>query len=148
MLRATAVKPAGSWEAAAARDCVVLDFDARHRRRIRLTTDTGRAVLLDLKEARAMADGDGLRLAEGGWLRVKAAKEPLLEIRCRDPHLLLRVAWHLGNRHLAAEVHRDRILIRPDHVIDAMLRGLGASVRHGAAAFQPEGGAYADGHHL
>jgi len=148
MQHAIAHFAAGNWPAQEASDSVTLDFDARHRRRIRLTTDTGRAVLLDLKEARAMADGDGLRLAEGGWLRVKAAKEPLLEIRCRDPHLLLRVAWHLGNRHLAAEVHRDRILIRPDHVIDAMLRGLGASVRHVAAAFQPEGGAYADGHHL
>ncbi len=133
---------AGEWPAGDARDSVTLDFDTRHRRRLRLTTDAGNDVLLDLKEARAMADGDGLRLADGGWIAVRAAPEDLLEVRCAEPHLQLRVAWHLGNRHLAAEIHPDRILIRPDHVIEAMLQGLGAEVRHVRAAFQPEGGAY------
>jgi urease accessory protein len=142
MLRAHIHAPATAWPRAEASDGVTLDFDARHRRRIRLTTDAGEAVLLDLAKAVPMADGDGLQLQDGRWLIVHAAAEPLLEVRCRDPLLLMRVAWHLGNRHLPTEVHADLLRIRPDHVIAGMVRGLGAEVREVTAPFQPEGGAY------
>lgn len=126
---------------------MTLDHDGRHRRRLRLATDAGTPFLLDLPEARRLRDGDGLLLEDGGVIRVVARPEPVLAIRAA-PHLLLRVAWHLGNRHLPAALAADTILIRPDHVIEAMLRGLGATVEAVEAPFDPEPGAYAGpGHH-
>jgi urease accessory protein len=121
---------------------LTLDFDARHRRRLRLTADEGEHVLLDLPKAVAMADGDGLQLEDGRWLRVQAAAEDVIEIWHKDSHELVRLAWHLGNRHLPTEIRKDVLRIRPDHVIEHMLLGLGAHLRRVQAAFQPEGGAY------
>ena len=127
---------------------LTLDFDARHRRRIRLTTDQGEDVLLNLPKAVAMADGDGLQLEDGSWLEVRAAAELIVEIRHKDPTQLMRLAWHLGNRHVPTEI-RDQVLrIRPDHVIEEMLRSFGAELIEVQVAFQPEGGAYGrHGHH-
>src|SRR6266404_1860923 len=133
---------AGHWPEEKAAGSLTLDFDARHRRRIRLTSDLGEHVLLDLPKAVAMADGDGLQLEDGRWLRVRAAAEPMIEVRHEDPDQLVRLAWHLGNRHLPTEIG-DRVLrIRPDHVIEDMVRGFGADLVNVQAAFQPEGGAY------
>lgn len=140
--RLTAHAPAGQWPAGEALDSVTLDFDARHRRRIRLAGDRGGVFLLDLPRAVALAEGDGLRSEDGGWVAVRAAAEPVLEVRCADPAALARVAWHLGNRHLPTEIAGQFLRIRPDRVIAAMLRGLGAQVLETTAAFQPEGGAY------
>lgn len=142
MIRAIEHRPAAYWPANETAATLTLDFDARHRRRIRLNTDAGEAVLLDLPQAVAMADGDGLRLEDGRWLRVVAAPEPLIEVRSANRQALMRIVWHIGNRHLAADIHDDAIRIRPDHVIEAMLRGLGGIVEAVQAPFQPEGGAY------
>jgi urease accessory protein len=151
--RATSFQHAGRWPRHEASDSVTLDFDRRHRRRLRLATDSGAELLLDLPKAAALAAGDGLRTEGGAWIEVRAAEEPLLEVTCGDAHRLLRLAWHIGNRHVPAEIAPTAIRIRPDHVIAAMLRGLGAAVREIVAPFQPEGGAYAEegghahGHH-
>lgn len=142
MQRAIIHVRAGDWPKDEAADSVTLDFDARHRRRIRLACDGGKTVLLDLPVAVAMTDGDGLRLQNGRWIAVRAASEELVEITCEEPELLIRIAWHLGNRHLPTQLAGDVLLIRPDHVIEDMVVGLGASVRHVQAPFQPEGGAY------
>lgn len=152
MTRAIEHARAGRWPEAEARAVVTLDFDARFRRRMMLTTDGGDEILLDLAKPVAMAGGDGLRLDGGGWLKIEAAPEALIEVRAASPHALLRLAWHLGNRHLPAEVQPDAILIRPDHVIEDMLTGLGADLARVTQPFQPEGGAYGDpatpgGHH-
>ncbi|HEY3695779.1 urease accessory protein UreE [Phenylobacterium sp.] len=146
MSRIAEVLPAGAWGEAPA-DRVVLDYDGRHRRRIMLTGASGREYLLDLAEARHLRDGDGLKLAEGGVVQVVARPEPLLEIRAASPEALVRLAWHIGNRHLAAAVRRDHILIRRDHVIAHMLEHLGARVAEVDAPFDPEGGAYDDHAH-
>jgi urease accessory protein len=139
---------AGHWPKEKAAGTLSLDFDARHRRRIRLTADQGEDVLLDLPKAVAMADGDGLQLEDGRWLEVQAAAEPIVEVRHRDPHQLVRLAWHLGNRHLPTEIRDDFLRIRPDHVIEEMLKGFGADLVKVQAPFQPEGGAYSvNGHH-
>lgn len=140
MLTATTVLAAGSYGAPA--DTVTLDFDGRHRRRIALTGDGGLAFLLDLPKATALQAGDGLLLEDGRIVRVKAAPEPLTEVTADDPHHLLRLAWHLGNRHLPAMIEAGRILIRRDHVITEMVRGLGGRARDIEAPFDPEGGAY------
>src|SRR5262245_29741308 len=142
--RACTHRPAGRWPSESAVGSLTLDFDHRHRRRIRLTDDLGQDLLLDLPKAVAMADGDGLQLDDGKWVRIKAAAEMLVEVRHEDPNQLVRLAWHLGNRHLPTEI-RDQVLrIRPDHVIEEMLLGFGAKLGREQVAFQPEGGAYTD----
>ncbi len=146
MLRATQVRPAGTWPRETAADAVLLDFDGRHRRRIALTGEGGLRFLLDLPEAAALRDGDGLVLEDGRIVRVGAAPERLAEIRCATAADLLRVAWHLGNRHLPTQLLGDRLRIREDHVILDMVRRLGAEVRLVEAPFDPEGGAYGHGH--
>jgi len=145
MHRATRIEKAGHWPAAEAKGSVTLAFDDRHRRRIVLTSDGGGEFLLDLPHATVLEDGDGLALDDGTWLAVCAAPEALLEITAHGPEQLARLAWHIGNRHLLAQIGRERILIRDDAVIAAMLTGLGAHVHRIAAPFAPEGGAY-DGH--
>ncbi len=144
MLRASAVRPAGTWSGAPS-DVVPLAHDDRHRRRIAMRGEAGLAFLLDLSEATVLRHGDGLVLDDGRIVEVRAKPEALLEIKARDSHHLARLAWHIGNRHLAASIEAERILIRPDHVIAAMLIGLGAGVREVEAPFDPEGGAYAAG---
>lgn len=136
--------PARHWPEEAAAGSVTLDFEARHRRRIRLTTDQGEDVLLDLQQTVAMADGDALQLEDGRLLKVQAAPEFVVEVRHKDPDQLVRLAWHLGNRHLPTEVRNQLLRIRPDHVIEAMLYGLGADLEKLRAPFQPERGAYHD----
>lgn len=141
-------RPAGHWPKEKAVGSVTLDFDARHRRRIRLTTDQGEDVVLDLPKAIAMTDGDALQLEDGRLLSVRAAAEPVVEVRHKDPNQLMHLAWHLGNRHLPTEIRDQTLRIRPDHVIEEMLHRFGAEVVKVQAPFQPEGGAYSgDGHH-
>ncbi len=142
MHRASIHYPAGDWPKEKAAGSLTLDFDARHRRRIRLTADQGEDVLLDLPKAVAMADGDGLQLDDGRWLKVQAAAEVIVEVRHEDPVQLMRLAWHLGNRHLPTEVRNQVLRIRPDHVIEDLLHGFGADLIKVQAPFQPEGGAY------
>lgn len=143
MTAITDILPAGAWTGDPA-DQVTLDYDGRHRRRIVLTGASGAEYLLDLAEATHLKDGDGLQLPGGGILAVVAKPEPLLEITAHSPAELIRLAWHIGNRHLAAQVFADRILIRRDHVIAHMLEHQGAHIRDVEAAFDPEGGAYHD----
>lgn len=143
MRRAVSHFPAGMWPTPRAANAVTLDFDARHRRRTLLRTDTGEEVLLDLERAVAMADGDGLQLDDGSWLMVVAAMERIAEIWCSSPQELIRVAWHLGNRHIPTELHASAIRIRPDAVLERMVRDLGAEISYVDRPFQPESGAYA-----
>jgi urease accessory protein len=151
MQNASIHRRVGHWPNEKAIGTLTLDFDARHRRRIRLTADHGEDILLDLPKTVAMADGDGLLLDDGNWLRIRAAAEPLIEIRHADRYQLTRLAWHLGNRHLPTEIRGNVLLIRPDHVIEDMLIGFGAELLKIEAPFQPEGGAYGssqlDHHH-
>ncbi|MFO1014952.1 MAG: urease accessory protein UreE [Caulobacteraceae bacterium] len=142
MPRVIEIVPAGEWPAPAA-DKITLDQDARHRRRILLTSDGGISCLLDLPHAVQMRQGDALLLDDDRLVEIHAAPEDLLEVTAASPAELLKLAWHLGNRHLAAQVDERRILIRYDHVIESMLAGLGASVRRVTEPFDPEGGAYA-----
>ncbi len=147
MKRATEVLRAGHWPTAERTDTVTLLFDDRYRRRLRMLGDNGLDFLLDLVEPIVLHTGDGLRLEEGGFVEVKAAAEDLVEVKGRDAAAFARIAWHLGNRHLPAQIAADRILIRDDHVIVDMLKGLGAEVRKVKAPFDPEGGAYGQHNH-
>jgi len=132
------------WSRARAADVITLDHDARHRRRISLVADGGTAFLLDLPRAAVLRDGDALRLEDGRLIRVAAAAEPLMHVAAGSSVGLARLAWHVGNRHLPAMIGDDHLLLREDHVIAAMLEGLGATVTYVSAAFTPEQGAYSD----
>ncbi len=144
MLKAIAVKRA--TDASASPEPVlgraVLQHDERHLRRRMIETDDGRKILVDLPETVVLAAGDALAIEGGGIIAIAAADEPLYAIRGRDPLHLTELAWHIGNRHLAAAIAADRILILRDHVIKAMLHGLDAEVEEIVAAFNPVRGAY------
>ena len=146
MLRAFCVVAAGRWKGEPV-DSVVLDYDDRHRRRMTMKGTHGLEFLLDLDEAVMLRGGDALMLDDGRMIEVVAAPEPLAEIRASDMAALVRVAWHLGNRHLPTELTRRALRIRRDPVIEEMAKGLGAQVIGIDAPFNPEGGAYAKGGH-
>ena len=144
--RAAQVLAPGSWPPASACDRVVLDYDGRHRRRLRFVAEGGTTFLLDLPRATVLREGDGLQLDDGRVVRVTAAPEPVLRITAGNAAQLARLAWHIGNRHLPAQITPGCILLREDAVIADMLRGLGARVERILSAFTPEPGAYDAGH--
>jgi urease accessory protein len=127
-------------------DRVVLGADERHRRRIVLTAERGTQFLLDLPQATVLRDGDGLVLEDGSIVRVAGKREPLVEITATSPHQLARLAWHIGNRHIDVEIIGERMRIRRDHVLEDMLRRLGAQLLPVEAPFEPEPGAYGQEH--
>ena len=146
MKRALDIKRGGDWSAARAVDRVTLASDDRHRRRLVMTGEAGTRFLLDLPQAVMLRDGDGLVLDDGSIVRVIGKPEPLVEIAAADAAARLRIAWHIGNRHVEIQVVGDRLRIRRDHVLEAMLVGLGATLTPIDAPFDPEQGAYAHGH--
>jgi urease accessory protein len=145
-MQPAAILPAGTWDAAAETDQVLIDYDRRFRRRIVLTTVAGAEILIDLPQAVRLRDGDGLAVPSG-IVRVRAQPEALMEIHAHSDAELIRIAWHLGNRHLPVQLLGDRIRIRSDHVIGEMVEGLGGHVDDIQAPFDPEAGAYAGGGH-
>jgi urease accessory protein len=120
----------------------VLQHDGRHLRRRAIELIDGRKVLVDLPETVVLVAGDALLLEGSGVIEIATSSEPLYAVRGYDPRHLAELAWHIGNRHLAAAIETDRILILRDHVIKAMLVGLGAEVEEIEAEFNPVRGAY------
>ena len=140
--RAVTVLLAGEAGAAPAFAKAVLAHDERHLRRRAVELSDGSKVLVDLPEPVALNDGDRLVLEDGRHVEIIAAPEEVYDIRARDGVHLTELAWHIGNRHLAAGIEADRIVILRDHVIKAMLEGLGATVREVSEPFKPVRGAY------
>ena len=140
------ILPADGWDTTREIDRVLIDYDRRFRRRIVLTTVLGAEVLIDLPQAVRLRDGDGLMVASG-VVRVCAQPEDLMEIHAHDEGDLVRIAWHLGNRHLPVQLLGEYIRIRADHVIEEMVERLGGHVDRIQAPFDPEAGAYAGGGH-
>ena len=152
MLRATRVivpahetAPASDDHHDTAERTVTLARDERYRRRRAMQTDCGVPFLLDLPEPAYLPHGACLALEGGGVIRVAAAAEPVLEIRAASSLELMKIAWHIGNRHVPAEITQDAIYIQPDHVLADMVRGLNGTAEEAVRPFEPEGGAY--GHH-
>src|SRR5882757_9299629 len=146
MKRSSEVRSSGGWAAATAIDRVVLDADQRARRRSVLTGENGTIFMLDLPKPTTIRDGDGLVLDDGSIVRVAGKPEPLVEIAAASAHDLARLAWHLGNRHTDVQVVGETLRIRRDHVLEDMLRGLGATLTPLEAPFDPEPGAYGQHH--
>lgn len=139
------VLPAGSWTVEAA-DIITLDFDHRYRRRLALATDNGMQFVLDLAETTLLRDGDGLVLdSDGRIVRVVAASEELAVITPNHHTSLAVLAWHIGNRHLPAEIVGDTIRIRRNPVIEAFIANVGGHIEPIQEAFNPIGGS--PGHH-
>ncbi len=128
-------------------DLAVLAHDERHIRRRAIELVHGDRVLVDLPEPVVLETGDVLVLDDGRRAEIVAAEEELYEIRPRDAVHLTQLAWHIGNRHLAAAIEAERILILRDHVIKAMLEGLGATVTDILERFEPVRGAYSGHSH-
>jgi urease accessory protein len=147
--RATQVLSPGTWHSESAADRLVLPYEARHRRRMRYIAEGGTTFLLDLHRAVLLRAGDGLQLEDGRIIAVGAAREALLKVTAPDSVTMMRLAWHLGNRHLPSQLCSDHLLIQYDPVIAAMLQGLGATIEQVHEPFTPESGAYgsAQGHH-
>jgi urease accessory protein len=119
-----------------------LDYEARYLRRRMVDCVSGAQRLIDLPEARSLSDGEQIEAADGTPLTIRAAVEPLTEVRGSG---LAKLAWHIGNRHTPCQVEADRLLIQRDHVLEDMLTLLGAEITHVEEPFQPEGGAYGHG---
>lgn len=125
-----------------AADTVTLDYESRFLRRKRLVTDNGEVFFVELAETCSIDEGQGFRLDDGRVIAVRAAAEQLLQVRHDN---LVRIAWHVGNRHTPCQVVADHLLIREDDVLQTMLEQLGATVTAVTAPFTPEGGAYGHG---
>jgi urease accessory protein len=136
------IRRAGTWSGAI--DSVTLDYEGRFLRRKAIATDGGEALHVDLAETVSLDHGDALETTAGALIAVRAAPEPLVEVRAEGA-ALARLAWHVGNRHTPAQIEEGRLLIRRDHVLEDMLRRQGAELRPLVAPFWPEGGAYGRG---
>lgn len=150
MIRATRIIRRDALRSGEIVDRIVLDHGDRHRRRLAMRGVGGLAFLLDLTEPAMLDDGDALALEDGRLVWVEAAPEPLLEIRAESPLALKRLIWHIGNRHIPAEIVDEAVYIGFDHVLAEMVRGLGGTAEPVERPFRPEGGAYAGeaaGHH-
>jgi urease accessory protein len=146
MRRASDIRRAGQWDAARAADRVVLDAGDRHLRRVVLTGERGVRFLVDLPKPVQLRDGDAFALDDGALVQVTGHPEPLLEVAGQNALDTVRLAWHLGNRHTDVEIAGGKLRIRRDHVLEDMLRGLGAHLRALEAPFDPEP-ASPHGHH-
>ena len=142
MLRATSIVRKPAVKADKVADTVTLDHEGRNRRRVALRGDGGLDFLLDLDRAAVLNDGDAVRLEDGRLIQVRAAPQRLLEVRAENPLRLLRVAYHVGNRHAPAEITADAVYVEEDHVLAEMVRGQGCTATAVMRPFQPERGAY------
>ncbi|AXI42013.1 urease accessory protein UreE [Sulfitobacter sp. SK011] len=119
-----------------------LDYTERFLRRRRLTMASGEPFIVDLAQTTSLDEGDALELDTGALIRISAGVEALYKVSGPD---LVRLAWHVGNRHTPCQINTDHLLIQADPVIGHMLEHLGAVVDPVSAPFTPEGGAYGHG---
>lgn len=134
---AQSVKPNGSWHSAETH--CALSYEDRFFRRKKLTVAAGWALVADFEQTTSLNHGDALQLIDGRLVEIIAAPEALLCITGSD---LVRLAWHIGNRHTPCQIDKDRLLIQNDRVIGHMLEHLGATLEDVTLPFTPEGGAY------
>lgn len=151
MPRASNHLPAGHGRGAPI-DTITLAHDERRLRRKLLTGRNGTEITVDFPNTVTLDHGGALELDDGRLVEIVAADELLYEVRASDTAHLVRLAWHIGNRHTPAQLEDDRLLIKRDHVLKTMLQGLGARITEVSEPFFAEHGAYhshghADGGH-
>jgi urease accessory protein len=146
--RISTIRPSGNWPVGDAIDRVVLNADDRQRRRIVLIGEKGTTLLLDFEKPVTLRDGDGLVLDDGSIVAVAGEAEQLIAVSAKAPLDFVRLAWHIGNRHTDIQFVDRSFRIRRDHVLEDMLKGLGAVTAPVDAPFDPEPAApHGGGHH-
>lgn len=140
MLKATAALPANHGKGKPFAQLTLTSDQRRLRRKV--LNIKGEEILVDFAEAVTLDHFGGLLLEDGRVVEIVAAPEPLMEILPKSGEHLAQIAWHIGNRHMAAQIEKKRILVPRDHVAKAMLQGLGADVRDTTEPFIPMQGAY------
>lgn len=132
-------------------DTVELEFDVRKKSRFLGKTQSGKELKVILPRGHVLQCGDLLLTESKQAIKVIAAKEHLSCASCDSSLLLIRIAYHLGNRHVPLQIEADALYYQHDHVLDDMIKGLGGTVTSVNQAFQPEDGAYqvglGAGHH-
>lgn len=126
---------------------VVLDYDQRTKGRLKAKAVTGEELGLFLERGKVLRDGDVLECASGDWVLVKSAEETLVEAACDDWLTFSKCCYHLGNRHVPIQVDELKLRMRPDYILEDMLKQLGMETRTVSTGFDPEQGAYSGGHH-
>jgi urease accessory protein len=124
---------------------LALTAEERTRSRHRFETDDGKVVFLRLPRGTVLRDGDILQDENGVCVRIVAKPEPVITVYASTPLLLMRAAYHLGNRHVPVEITPNYLRLSPDSVLSQMLLQLGMEITEEISPFQPELGAY--GHH-
>jgi urease accessory protein len=146
MLRAIAIRRAGQAQGGDVIDTLLLDYDQRRMPNGAHKGLKGTAFEIALPQSAPIATDDCLVLDDGRLIEIVARPEPLLEIRAGDVAAMARLAWHLGDRHIPAQLHERRIRVRRDEATEKLLHALGAHALAIDAPFEPESGAYSSGH--
>jgi urease accessory protein len=129
------------------RGTLELPFEARQKSRLRTRLASGEEVGLMLPRGDILRGGDLVTASDGRVIEIVAEPEKVLHVECKAPSDLARAAYHLGNRHVPVQVGEGFLRLAADHVLEEMLKKLGAKVKHLEAPFEPEAGAYAGGGH-
>ena len=129
-----------------AKDSLQLPFELRQKSRLRAQLVSGEEVALSLPRGEVLRGGDLLVASDGRVIEVVALPERLLHVECDSPQALSRAAYHLGNRHVPVQVGEGWLRLAADHVLEQMLKGLGARLMAIDAPFEPEAGAYGSAH--
>jgi urease accessory protein len=129
-----------------ANEVLELTFDQREKSRLRTALRSGEELGISLKPGAMLSHGDKLALSDGRIAEVIAALEQVMEVQAASTQKLAAIAYHVGNRHVPLEVGEGVLRLLPDHVLRAMIEGLGGSVRDTQARFTPESGAYGHSH--
>ena len=130
----------------AAESSVPLTWERRQKSRQRVRLESGEEVALLLPRGTTLRDGQRIASEAGRVVEVVAQAEPVSTVRSTDPTSLARAAYHLGNRHTPLQLGEGWLRYREDHVLDAMIAGLGIGAEREQAPFEPESGAYSHGH--
>lgn len=131
----------------AAGNYLSLNFDSRQRSRLKAQTQAGNMVGIDLPRTETLKDSCVLADSSGNLMQVFAAEQALTRVTTQgDGFLLMKAAYHLGNRHVPLMITPSALFFEPDHVLSDMLKRLGVHVENVNAPFEPETGAYQSGH--
>jgi urease accessory protein len=129
------------------RGTLKLPFEARQKSRLKTKLTSGEEVGLMLPRGEILRGGDLVTASDGRVIEVLAEPEKVLHVECRSPADLAKAAYHLGNRHVPVQVGEGFLRLAEDHVLEEMLKKLGARVSSMEVPFEPEAGAYAGEHH-
>lgn len=124
---------------------ITLPYETRQKSRFKAQTDNGQEVSVILPRGTQLKHGDLLESENGDVAKVIAALEEVSIVQADDQYLLMRVCYHLGNRHVPLQIESNKVCYQKDHVLDDMVKGLGITPMSDVVAFEPESGAYS--HH-